>query len=174
MSDQTYETVLAETFGDRAEAVRAEYPPETHGSTALAWAAVVTDRMWTCTQYTTSRGLAARTPVYHYEFADPAPPPLPKAPPTMPMGTPHASDLWSFYNLGGYTPDFTPAQQRLSTQMIDYWSAFATTGDPDRAPGPAWPRLTRRAPYVQSLAPDAIARTDLATDHHRDFWAAQG
>lgn len=171
MSERTFDTVLTETFGERAPEVRAEYPPAEHGSAALAWAAIVTDRMWACPQYTTSRGLAGRTRVFQYEFADPNPPPMSPAPPKMPLGAQHASDLWSFFDLMGYSPYFTPAQQRLSDQMIDYWAAFAATGDPNRAGGPDWPRFDGHRPYVQSLAPDAITRVDLAAAHHCGFWA---
>jgi para-nitrobenzyl esterase len=173
MSDQTFDEVLGETFGASADEVRAEYPIGEYGSAALTWAAIVTDRMWACAQYTTSRSLSAKTSVYQYEFADPAPPPLSPAPPTMPLGAQHASDLWSFFDLGGYQPPFTPAQQRLSNQMIDYWTAFAATGDPNRAGGPGWPRFSQHRPYVQSLAPDAITRVDLATEHHCTFWATR-
>ncbi|HEX6355357.1 carboxylesterase/lipase family protein [Actinophytocola sp.] len=116
MSEQTFDEVLDETFGTSAGEVRSTYPTREYGSAALTWAAIVTDRMWTCPQYTTSGGLAARTTVHQYEFADPAPPPLSPAPPTMPLGAQHASDLWSFFDLGGYQPPFTPAQQRLSTR----------------------------------------------------------
>jgi para-nitrobenzyl esterase len=91
----------------------------------------------------------------------------------MPLGAQHASDLWSFFDLGGYRPPFTPAQQRLSDQMIDYWSAFATTGDPNRAGGPDWPAFSQHRPYVQSLAPDDITGVDLATEHHCVFWATR-
>jgi para-nitrobenzyl esterase len=167
MSASTYDAVLAETFGDRAAAVRAVYSPEAHGTAALAWAALVTDRMWSCTQNTTARGLAAKTSVYAYEFADPAPPRLSPLPPTMPLGAQHASELWDFWDLGGRAPRFTAAQEELSTKMIDSWSAFAAQGDPGRD----WPRFTRGEPYVQSLAPDAIGRVDLAAEHHCGFWA---
>jgi len=171
MSQQTFDEVLDETFGASADQVRSEYPVGADGTAALTWAAIVTDRMWACPQYTTSRGLSAGTSVHQYEFADPAPPPLSPAPPTMPLGAQHASDLWSFFDLGGYQPPFTPAQQRLSNQMIDYWTAFATTGDPNRAGGPGWPRFTQHHPYVQSLAPDDITGVALATEHHCTFWA---
>lgn len=171
MSQQTFDQVVEETFGAAAGDVRAEYPVDAYGTAALTWAAIVTDRMWACPQYETSLGLAARTRVHQYEFADPEPPPLSPVPPTMPLGAQHASDLWSFFDLGGYQPRFTPAQQRLSDQMIDYWAAFAATGDPDRAGGPGWPGFTRRLPYVQSLAPDAVSRVDVAAEHHCAFWA---
>ncbi len=173
MSDATFDEVVADTFGADANAVRAEYPVGEHGSAALTWAAIVTDRMWACPQYTTARGLAARTSVHQYEFADPNPPALSPAPPTMPLGAQHASELCSFFDLGGYHPDFTPAQQRLSDRMIGYWTAFAATGDPDRAAGPDGPRFPRHRPYVQSLAPDDITPVDLAAEHHCGFWATR-
>jgi para-nitrobenzyl esterase len=173
MGEETFTAVMAETFGADADAVRAEYPTDAYGSAALTWSAIVTDRMWACPQYETSRDLSTRTLVHQYEFADPAPPPLSPAPPAMPLGAQHASDLWSFFDLGGHPPRFTPAQQRLSDQMIGYWAAFAATGDPGRAAGPDWPRFTRHRPHVQSLAPDDITGTDLATDHHCGFWAAR-
>lgn len=169
MSQQTFDQVVVETFGTDADNVRAEYGG--YASAAATWAAIVTDRMWACPQYETSQGLAARTRVHQYEFADPAPPPLSPAPPTMPLGAQHASDLWSFFDLRGYRPGFTPAQQRLSDQMIDYWTAFAGTGDPNRAGGPDWPAFSPQRPYVQSLAPDAVTRVDLATEHHCAFWS---
>ena len=160
MSQRTFDEVVAETFGADAPRVRAEYAGS--GSAALTWSAIVTDRMWACPQYATSQGLAARTPVHQYEFADPNPPPLSPVPPPMPLGAQHASDLWSFFDLGGYAPDFTPAQQRLSDRMIDYWTSFAATGDPGRD----WPRY----PHVQSLAPDHVTGVDLAAEHHCAFW----
>jgi para-nitrobenzyl esterase len=168
MSSSTFDTVLAETFGDRAAAVRAVYSPEAYGTPAFAWAALVTDRMWSCTQNTTARGLSARTSVYAYEFADPNPPKLSPLPPTMPLGAQHAADLWDFWDLGGRAPKFTPEQQQLSTRMIDYWSSFARHGTPGRD----WPRFSRGDQYVQSFAPDVIGRVDLAAEHHCGFWTS--
>ncbi|HEX6355356.1 hypothetical protein [Actinophytocola sp.] len=57
--------------------------------------------------------------------------------------------------------------------MIDYWAAFATTGDPNHADAPDWPSFSLRRPYVQSLAPDNITDVDLATEHHCAFWATR-
>jgi para-nitrobenzyl esterase len=54
--------------------------------------------------------------------------------------------------------------------MIDYWTAFAKTGDPNRAGGPVWPSFSPHRPSVLSLAPDNIIVVDLATEHHCTFW----
>ncbi|MEV6237864.1 carboxylesterase family protein [Lentzea sp. NPDC051838] len=161
MSAETFEAVVKETFGEQANEVKALYPPEK--SAALAWAAVVTDRMWSCTQYETAKGLASKTRVYEYEFADPNPPKLSPIPPQMPLGAQHASDLWDFFDLGR-APMFTDAQQRLSQKMIRDWSAFARTGIS------GWPRFTANREHVQSFAPDDIRPVDLAAEHHCEFW----
>jgi para-nitrobenzyl esterase len=175
MSEQTFRTVLADTFGEDEAAVLAEYPRSNHDSAASAWSAIVTDRKWVCSQLDDSRRLASYVPVYHYEFADPAPPPLTPLPPPMPMGAQHASDLWSLFDLAGMPAPFTPEQQLLADQMIDYWTSFAATGDPGRADGPEWPRFDAAGdpPYVQALAPGAggIGPVDLAAEHHCGFWA---
>ncbi len=164
MRPETFDAVLKETFKDRADQVKAIYSPEKYGSAALAWAALVTDRMWSCTQYATDRGLAGRTRVYGYEFADPNPPKLSPVPPQMPLGAQHASDLWSFFDLGGRAPKFTEAQQRLSERMIHDWAQFARTGTS------GWPRFTESHDHVQSFAPDAVRPVDLAGEHHCGFW----
>ncbi|WP_214407477.1 carboxylesterase/lipase family protein [Pseudonocardia lacus] len=178
MSEQTFRTAMAEAFGADEAAVRAEYPRSEYDSAALAWSAIVTDRKWACSQLDDSRLLAAHVPVHHYEFADPAPPPLSPLPPRMPMGAEHASDLWSLFDLAGMPAPLDPEQRRLSEQMIDYWTSFAATGDPGNADGPAWPRFDAAAdpPHVQALAPGdgGIGPVDLAAEHHCGFWAALG
>lgn len=175
MSDASYRTAMTRAFGGDEAAVRAEYPRSEYDSAALAWSAIVTDRKWTCTQLDTSRSLASRVPVHHYEFADPAPPPMSPAPPPMPMGAQHASELWSLFDLGGIPAPLDPAQRVLSQRMIDYWTNFAATGDPDTAGAPAWPAFEAGTgkPHVQALAPGdgGIGPVDLAADHHCGFWS---
>ncbi|TDD75408.1 carboxylesterase family protein [Actinomadura darangshiensis] len=179
MTEQTFDTVMAETFGKDEAAVRAEYPRSSYDSAALAWSAIVTDRKWASAQYDMARDLSRRVPVYQYLFADPNPPALSPAPPKMPMGAQHASELWYLFDLGGMPPALDPEQQRLAEQMIGYWTAFAASGDPGKAGGPRWPRFRtagNRTPYVQALAPGSggIRPVDTAAEHHLGFWAALG
>lgn len=176
MSEETYQAVLTETFGAGRPAVEARYPRDAYDSAALAWSAITTDSKWACGQYETSRKLARRVPVYHYEFADPAAPPLSPLPPTMPMGSYHSAELWSLFDLAGLAPELTEDQRRLSDRMIGYWSAFAATGDPNSAPGPRWPGFgSADRGNVLSLAPgaDGIRPVDLAAAHQCRFWASR-
>ncbi|GAB3431088.1 carboxylesterase/lipase family protein [Actinophytocola sediminis] len=175
MSEETYDAVLTDTFGDDRQEIEAKYPRAAYDSAALAWSAITTDSKWTCNQYQTSKGLAKHVPVYHYEFADPAAPPLSPLPPAMPMGSYHSSELWSLFNLANIEPKLTDEQRHLSDQMIDYWSSFARKGNPNAAPGPRWPEFgsTDRSSRVLSLAPEGIAPMDLAAEHQCRFWESR-
>jgi para-nitrobenzyl esterase len=54
--------------------------------------------------------------------------------------------------------------------MIDHWTRFARTADPDGPSSPHWSRHT-----VLSLAPDHIAPTRTAElRHHCAFWNTHG
>lgn len=176
MSEQTYRAVLSETFGAQEPKVRAEYPRSAYRSAARAWAAIVTDRKWACSQYHTSRRLARHVPVYQYEFADPDAPVISPEPPKMRMGAYHSSELWSLFDLGGISPGFTPEQRRLSERMIDYWTRFATTGDPEAVGAPRWPEFhpAGTPPHTQSLAPGdgGIRPVDLAGEHNCRLWSS--
>ncbi|NUP15140.1 MAG: carboxylesterase family protein, partial [Streptomyces sp.] len=62
------------------------------------------------------------------------------------------------------------AQHRLANTMIDYWTRFARTADPNGPSSPRWSRQT-----AQSLAPDHIVPTHTTlTRHHCTFWSALG
>ncbi|WP_219472185.1 carboxylesterase/lipase family protein [Nonomuraea rhizosphaerae] len=164
-----YRELLQDTFG--ADATRAEraYPASDAVAPALAWANVLTDRGWACPTRDDERTLARRAPVYAYEFADRDAPSV--TPPTegFPMGAAHGSELPYLWTPGR----FTAAQQKLSDDMIRYWTAFARTGDPNQKGLPAWPRFDGRNGRTQSLAPGphGIRSVDLTSARHCDLWA---
>ncbi|WP_437646986.1 hypothetical protein [Sorangium sp. So ce362] len=70
VTPQRYGELLVEAFGEAAEQVEARYPVEAYDSPALAWAAVITDRVWWRATQEQNRSLAAHTPVFAFEFAD--------------------------------------------------------------------------------------------------------
>jgi para-nitrobenzyl esterase len=168
-TEEGYQQLLSDAFGDRAAEVAQRYPSSAYGSSAVAWATVATDRVWSCTQLADERRLAGRVPTYGYEFADRDAPAVFAFPPGLPSGAFHTADLEYVFDLPGFTPAFTPAQRQLADQMIRYWGTFAATGNPNGAGTPTWPRF--RSDTVQSLAPDAVQPTDLAAGHDCAFWA---
>jgi para-nitrobenzyl esterase len=154
--------------GDAGKVLR-EYPLAKYGSTAAAWTVVTTDRIWSCTQVANDQQAARKVPVYAYEFADK------HSPLSQPgQGAAHAMELPYLFSLGGHEFPMTDAQKRLSEQMLDYWTAFARTGDPNGPGRPQWTPAGHGDINGLSLAPTdqgGITRVDLSTEHHCAFWA---
>jgi para-nitrobenzyl esterase len=61
----------------------------------------------------------------------------------------------------------SPAQQRLSDQMISYWTRFAHTGNPNGPATPAWPQFRPSGQHVQSLT---TGSQGIRPAHMCDFW----
>lgn len=170
-----YPQLLSSTFGDDADAVAAQYPTDRFGgSVPLAYSAAATDGVFACSADRIADDLATTAPfppVYFYEFNDPDAP----APETLrtlpfPVGASHSLELRYLFDVGG-TVSLNPAQQRLSEQMIEYWSRFVATG----SPGADWPELgdAAAAGRVMSLQPDGSrVVTDFAATHRCSFWAS--
>jgi para-nitrobenzyl esterase len=176
ITPQGYRELLDEAFGNQAEQVVARYPLNAYDTPGLAWAAVLTDRVWVCPTLTDDRLFAKRVPTYGYEFADrQAPAPFPVSA-GFPLGAYHSSELAYLFSLVDVNVSLTPDQQRLSDQMIRYWARFAATGNPNGSGLAHWPRFddTKPAvPNIQSLAPgaDGIRPVDVAAEHHCNFWS---
>ncbi|MGC5016132.1 carboxylesterase/lipase family protein [Streptosporangium sp. DT93] len=166
----SYRGLLRATFGADAAKVAAKYPPRGHGSPSLAWAAAVTDRMWARATFEQNRLLAAKAPVYAYQFADRRAPMFLPVKTDFPFGAYHAGDMPYLFPEPNVT--LSPAQRRLSDQMIAYWTGFARTGDPNGEGLPRWERFdaAARVPHTQSLEPDAVGPVDYAADHDLAFW----
>jgi para-nitrobenzyl esterase len=61
--------------------------------------------------------------------------------------------------------------------MLDYWTAFARTGNPNGPDRPHWAPASKNAITGLSLAPTeqgGIKKVNLQTEHHCDFWAGLG
>ncbi len=173
-----YRTLLTDTFGAEAPLIAAHYPLDRYdGSTALAYAAAVTDGVFACPIDTYAAGLAGRgrPPVYAYEFNDPtAPAPEPMRSLPFHVGAAHALELRYLFDMGG-APALNVAQRALADQMIDYWSRFVATGDPAGPGLPPWPPLNPEQPQRLSLQTgDSVLTADFTRRHKCDFWSNRG
>ena len=171
-----YRTLLENTFGAEAPVIAARYPLQRYGgSTALAYAATVTDGVFACPVDVMAADLAGRAPVYAYEFNDRSAPvaePIRRVP--FPIGAAHALELRYLFDMGG-APPLDPAQRELSEEMIAYWSRFVTTGAPDMPGLIEWPELNPERPQRLTLQTGGSTVTsDFAERHQCAFWASRG
>ncbi|MFD8980215.1 carboxylesterase/lipase family protein [Streptomyces sp. NPDC059564] len=179
-TESDYRARLEDAFGPDAPAVEARYPAAHHPTPALAWATVLTDRSLTCTTLAAGRAIATHAPelpLYGYEFGDRDAPVLAGLPtnPGFPYGAAHGFEMpFLFSSLPTERP-LTDAQRALSDRMVDYWTTFARTGNPNTSGAPLWPLLSPSSPLarsVQSLAPGpgGIHPVDARSAHHCAFW----
>jgi para-nitrobenzyl esterase len=174
MAAADYPGLLAEAFGPNAGAVGDQYRPDRFGgSVPLAYSAAMTDGDFACAGDRIADALTKDDAVYGYEFSDrtaPAPEPFHDAP--IPVGASHSLELRYLFDVGG-TPALNPTQQRLSEQMIDFWSQFVKTGAPYVEGQPDWPELgSQDAGERMSLQPDGNrVITTFEQTHQCPFWA---
>jgi para-nitrobenzyl esterase len=82
----------------------------------------------------------------------------------MPYQFPHFSNT---SQLDG--PDLAPPQQRLSKQIVAYWSAFARTGNPGAAGGPQWRAFSEGGKALR-LKPGEVGMFDASQAHQCALW----
>jgi para-nitrobenzyl esterase len=172
LSEDGYRAIIAETFGEDADAVLERYPAAEHASPALALSAVLTDwggSIGACPVLRTAEAGARHGRVYLYEFQEPNPAVIQG----FPLGAHHSWDLhfiWDARIPGGERPELTAPQQALGRQLRGYWSSFARTGDPNGGSRPPWHPFNRTGP-VLGLDAANVAPTPFAETHHCAFWA---
>lgn len=170
LTPEEYRTKLVETFGEQADGVLAAYPVSDYASPAVALATVVGDwggNIGACPVLRTADAAAARQPVYAYEFTEDS---LQVTEEGFPMGAYHGLDLPYLFDLSwGPYPELTAEQRRLSATMIDYWSAFARTGNPNGQGRPRWSEYGATG-KVLGLSTAGVAPTPSAATHRCDLW----
>lgn len=176
LTPEQYNDNLSQAFSDHADDVAERYPLDDFESPSHAWAIVTTDRGFTCPTLERNRLLAEQAPVFAYEFADQAAPPiLPDV--AYPYGAYHSADALYLFDMRhpADQAQLDAKQQDLAAAMIAYWTNFAGTGDPNGHALPHWPRIDsdKLAGEVQTLAPGigGIAPTDVYQAHQCAFWA---
>ena len=146
----------AGSFGaEHAAALLAKYPPANYASPSLAEIAMAQGAK-SCTARLLDRQWAKYVPVYAYEFDDrTAPSYFPEL--SYPMRAYHTAELQYLFPLfhggQGMPHPLDDAQRKLSDQLVDYWTAFARTGNPNRGPRrlPPWTRYTADDDDILSL-----------------------
>ncbi len=184
ITDRQVAEILDRHFHDRIDAILRGYPAGSAPPTERL-ARVITDAMFTCPSVTSASMLAqAGVPVFSYEFD------LPDIAPSMPDTLAGASHGWEIaYLIPKANQKWTStAHRKLSTTMIEYWTRFAATGDPNMPPNekggtgaadrtaptaspPVWPAHTEEQARTLTITPgDIHPISTLASEHHCEIW----
>jgi para-nitrobenzyl esterase len=164
--------------GTQAQA-KSVYPLSNYTSPQLALDAIGTDAT-ACTQRHTNQLLAPQVRLYEYEFDDrTAPSYFPDMPGFQPLAY-HTSDIQYLFpgwhgGPQGIAHALNSQQEFLSDELVEAWSNFARSGNPNGHGNSPWPRLRDKAnnPGVLSESlPNLFALTDaeLSERHKCVFW----
>lgn len=174
-----YLETLKTYYGKNAKAVSEKYPVKKYPSAAIAAATALSDYnpiagIYNCGYLEQGKLASKYIPVYEYQFSDENSPALANVP-DFKLGAAHAQDL--SYLFPGYNdtnahnaPALTGDSLTISNLMIQYWTNFAKTGNPN-APKqkPFWP-LFKNDNDVMDFLPGKIGVFDAAKTHHCVFW----
>jgi para-nitrobenzyl esterase len=173
-----YAGAIAAVYGANGAAVLAHYPVDSASSPASALGTAMSDFqpsgiLANCAFLETARLAAKHMPVYEYEFTDRDAPPV-MDDPGFELGAVHSAELpYLFPHFTNKTkldgPDLAPASAQLSTEMVQYWSAFAHHGRPDASGLPKWPRFRSPGDALR-LHPGRVGVFDAGAAHQCDFW----
>lgn len=175
LTEATYNAQVREYFGEpKASQVLAHYPADRYDGPDETWSKLVTDMVFGRSTSDMNHALARQVPTYAYEFADREAPWMSGLPePTFPLRAFHAAELQYQFDTDYYAgKELTAKQQRLSDQMIRYWTRFAHTGNPNGPGTPYWRPASQAPESAQSLAPGrhGIRPVNFDREHLYGFW----
>ncbi|GAB3680510.1 carboxylesterase family protein [Salinisphaera aquimarina] len=163
------------------DAVAQEYPLADYSDTSHALAAIFTDSTFACNGLAQVGALSVNVNTYAYAFADRgAPSLLPPAPSFPDYGAAHAYEISYVLNTEAAMRERGAGDDQiaLSNAMIDYWTSFAKTGDPNPSAGdrPFWETFASNGNYQELVAPEPrrLSSSDFSARHHCDFWQSFG
>jgi para-nitrobenzyl esterase len=177
LTDPGFRALLSAAAGARAAEAGALYPTVDRAP-GRAWSDVITDRAYACPGLVNYRALAARGPLYAYEFADPAAPsPYVALPAGLAGGSPHGAEMPYLFDLVPAQPQLTATQQALATELVNRWARFATTGDPNAGTSTEWPPWSGDGRLLTIAGPGPATTvspaTAFATAHRCALWGVR-
>lgn len=168
MTAEEYVPTMVTQYGaEAADAIAAEYPLSDYENPAKALAAVQTDVEWAASLSDTVAALSEHTPTYAYDMAVSGTPYFKafKAP-SWEMDAFHMVDVAFLFDTTIFN-DRSAEIEPLADLMVESWTTFARTGDPDGRG--RWGRAHGDCD-VRELSPEGVQRIDFAEVHHLDFW----
>ncbi|MCI4589559.1 carboxylesterase family protein [Sphingobium sp. BYY-5] len=153
-------------YGDKADAARALYDPDSKASGLLIATATSADRMMIEPARAAARLLAASQPVWLYRFAYA----VPSVAEAM-GGAPHASEIPYVFDTVEQRHEPAPiaAEKPVATLTHRYWVNFARTGSPNGAGLPEWRQATTDDRTVQIIDANGARQVTDPLSERLDF-----
>jgi para-nitrobenzyl esterase len=176
LTNTNYSTAVDALWGVLAPFVLPVYPlppSPPPDAASLALGASGTDGIFSCPARHADQSLSQFVTTYTYEFSDEnAPLYFGLLPPSFPLGAYHSAEIQYLMAILGIPALFTLDQQQLSATMIDYWTQFAATGDPNLSSAPTWTPYNSITDEFQSLVPPKPAVDTTFAAYHlcSTFW----
>jgi para-nitrobenzyl esterase len=161
LNSADYEGAVTALWGLPLQApVLALYPFPSYPSGGEALGASGTDGIFSCPLRKANQSLSEFVTTYSYEFNDRNAPPsqsLFGGLLTFPLGAYHTAELQYLFKNADFfglpQARLSRNQVKLSNAMIDYWTQFAKTGNPNSSGEPVWLPYKAASDEVQSLLP---------------------
>ena len=174
IDDAEYKARIKQSYGGNASKVLAAYPLTDYSRADVALAAPATDSVFVCPGLRKAKLLKQKVSTYYYEFADRTAP-VYQHPAPIPYGAYHSGEIQylfkGFKGARGRETSLNDAQEKLSSDMIAYWTQFAKTGDPNTDKAPQWPSFSDDSYMSLNIpAPEAMSLSSLRQEHHCDLW----
>lgn len=173
---EDYPAALESMYGKAlAPEIAQRYPLKDYDSPSGAYAASVTAYLFACPERAINRSVSAVMPVYAYEFADRTAPSYLK-PTSFPQGAAHTYEIPYLFPAfkGGAENPIIPhpnsMQDKLSAEMIGYWTGAARLGGQRR-----WQAYDAQRDNVFIFRLPQAQMAERSNDrYHCDFWDSLG
>ena len=175
-----YPGAIALLFGitpDKVAPIMMQYPLANYASPSLALGAATTDGIFACNMQTATQLISRHVPTWVYEFNDQNAPQIFLPPASFPYGAAHESELQYLFDVTTTLPPMplNANQERLSRDMVSYWTNFSYIGTPNGLISPLWIRFNALTDSYQTMVtprPQPYSGRTFARDHKCAFWSS--